>query len=95
MNQAFRREKKKFNLIIEAHTVLSDSRRRQRYDMGEDEDGMSEAGIGPGGMNFAGLLAQSHGGGRASFVASMHSGSEGADVLRAFCFGCGNWRGDT
>jgi hypothetical protein len=27
--------------------------------MGEDEDGMSEAGIGPGGVNPAGLLAQS------------------------------------
>jgi DnaJ family protein C protein 7 len=58
---------KTFNLAVEAHAVLSDSRRRQRYDMGEDENGMSEAGMGPGEPNLAEPSAQFHGGGRASF----------------------------
>lgn len=60
-------DEEKFKLVVEAHGVLSDPRRRERYDMGEDEDGMSE---GPGGgmggmsqMDLAELFAQFHGGG--------------------------------
>lgn len=30
---------KQFQLVGEAHAVLSDPQRRNRYDMGEDEDG--------------------------------------------------------
>jgi DnaJ family protein C protein 7 len=45
--------------------VLSDPRRRERYDMGEDEDGLSEGPgeFGPGGINLSELFAQFHGGG--------------------------------
>lgn len=39
---------------MEAHAVLSDPRRRERYDLGEDEDGSMDSG-GPGGMNSADL----------------------------------------
>jgi DnaJ family protein C protein 7 len=50
---------------VEAHSVLSDPRRRERYDLGEDEDGMS-AGGGPGmqgGVDLSELFAQFAGGG--------------------------------
>jgi DnaJ family protein C protein 7 len=30
-------------LVVEAHAVLSDPHRRERYDLGEDEDGMTES----------------------------------------------------
>jgi DnaJ-class molecular chaperone len=39
-------DKEQLKLVVEANALLSDSRRRERYDIGEDEDGMSEAGIG-------------------------------------------------
>ncbi|KAG2042760.1 hypothetical protein BDR03DRAFT_990382 [Suillus americanus] len=32
-------DEEKFKLVVEAHAVLSDPQRRERYDMGEDEDG--------------------------------------------------------
>ena len=35
------RDKKGFRLVVEAHAVLSDPRRRERYDMGEDERGQN------------------------------------------------------
>lgn len=44
--------------MAEAHAVLSDPHRKERYDLGEDEDGMNGGGSGgfggggfPGGMN--------------------------------------------
>jgi len=49
---------------VEAHAVLSDPRRRERYDMGEDEDGMTADPHGMGGMgnmrptDLANLFAQ-------------------------------------
>ncbi|EMD39434.1 hypothetical protein CERSUDRAFT_72582, partial [Gelatoporia subvermispora B] len=60
-------DEEKFKLVVEAHSVLSDPARRQRYDLGEDEDGMSSSGM--GGMNgmrpmdLSELFAQFHGGG--------------------------------
>ncbi|KAH8111741.1 hypothetical protein DFH11DRAFT_1611609 [Phellopilus nigrolimitatus] len=41
-------DEEKFKLVVEAHTVLSDPRRRERYDLGGEEDGSMESG---GGMN--------------------------------------------
>lgn len=43
-------DEEKFKLVVEANAVLSDARRRERYDMGEDEDGMNGGGSGMGGM---------------------------------------------
>jgi len=60
-------DEEKFKLVVEAHNVLSDPRRRERYDLGEDEDGMSDS-SGAGGMggmsqmDLAELFAQFHGG---------------------------------
>ncbi|KAF8196788.1 hypothetical protein K438DRAFT_1585463 [Mycena galopus ATCC 62051] len=58
-------DEEKFKLVVEANAVLSDPQRRERYDMGEDEDGMSDS-SGMGGMNgmdLSELFAQFHGGG--------------------------------
>jgi len=41
-------DEEKFKLVVEAHSVLSDPRRRERYDLGEDEDGMNNGGGGGG-----------------------------------------------
>ncbi|EEB98965.1 hypothetical protein MPER_01434, partial [Moniliophthora perniciosa FA553] len=54
IKKAYRRESlkhhpDKFKLVVEAHAVLSDPDRRERYDMGEDEDGLNDGG-GMGGM---------------------------------------------
>ena len=61
-------DEEKFKLVVEAHAVLSDSQRRERYDMGEDEDGQNGSGMGApfGGMNpadLADIFAQFQGGG--------------------------------
>ncbi|KAF9524422.1 hypothetical protein CPB83DRAFT_861342 [Crepidotus variabilis] len=50
-------DEEKFKLVVEANAVLSDPRRRERYDLGEDEDGLNEGGspFGGGGMNPADL----------------------------------------
>ncbi|KAI5999397.1 hypothetical protein F5J12DRAFT_848027 [Pisolithus orientalis] len=61
-------DEEKFKLVVEAHAVLSDPQRRQRYDMGEDEDGQTDPSM--GGMNgfrmnhadLASLFAQFDGG---------------------------------
>lgn len=57
-------DEEKFKLVAEAFSVLSDSQRRQRYDMGE-EDSEYGGGSGMGGMDahdFADLFAQFGGG---------------------------------
>ncbi|KAF7370894.1 hypothetical protein MSAN_00723300 [Mycena sanguinolenta] len=58
-------DEEKFKLVVEANAVLSDPQRRERYDMGEDEDGMSDSsGMGGmHGMDLSELFAQFHGGG--------------------------------
>ncbi|KAK1223908.1 hypothetical protein PQX77_013214, partial [Marasmius sp. AFHP31] len=61
-------DEEKFKLVVEANAVLSDPARRERYDMGDDEDGSNDGGFGPGmhGMSqadIANLFAQFHGGG--------------------------------
>ncbi|KAI0071577.1 TPR-like protein [Panus rudis PR-1116 ss-1] len=57
-------DEEKFKLIAEAHQVLSDPHRRQRYDDGDDDDDMNGMG-GMGGMHMdlSELFAQFHGGG--------------------------------
>ncbi|KAI0058879.1 protein prenylyltransferase [Artomyces pyxidatus] len=66
-------DEEKFKLVVEAHAVLSDPRRRERYDLGEDEDGsMDSSGMGGGmhGMNqadLANMFAQFGGGGGFAF----------------------------
>ncbi|KAF8917535.1 hypothetical protein CPB85DRAFT_1284484 [Mucidula mucida] len=62
-------DEEKFKLVVEAHSVLSDPDRRERYDMGDDEDGLNDGGFGGGGMggmsqaDLANLFAQFSGGG--------------------------------
>ncbi|KAF7967739.1 hypothetical protein HWV62_33262 [Athelia sp. TMB] len=61
-------DEEKFKLVVEAHGVLSDPARRERYDLGEDDDegGGGFGGGGMGGMSqmdLAELFAQFHGGG--------------------------------
>ncbi|KAK7038721.1 hypothetical protein VNI00_010605 [Paramarasmius palmivorus] len=60
-------DEEKFKLVVEANAVLSDPARRERYDMGDDEDGMNDGGMGGmGGMSqadIANLFAQFGGGG--------------------------------
>lgn len=61
--------------------MLSDPQRRERYDMGEDEDGMSES-SGMGGMNgmdLSELFAQFHGGG-GSFGGGFGGGGFGGGM---------------
>lgn len=48
-------DEEKFKLVAEAHAVLSDPRRRERYDMGEDEDGQNDSGMGGMGSPFGGM----------------------------------------
>ncbi|KZT00971.1 DnaJ-domain-containing protein [Laetiporus sulphureus 93-53] len=58
-------EEEKFKLVVEAHSVLSDPHRRQRYDMGDDEDVMDSMGgmNGMHGMDLNDIFAQFGGGG--------------------------------
>jgi len=70
-------DEEKFKLVVEAHNVLSDPRRRERYDLGEDEDGMTDSGHGMGGMggmDLSELFAQFHGGGGGGFSTSSFGG---------------------
>ncbi|THH14585.1 hypothetical protein EUX98_g9592 [Antrodiella citrinella] len=53
-------DEEKFKLVVEANSVLSDPRRRERYDNGDDEEG---GGDGMAGMDLSELFAQFHGGG--------------------------------
>ena len=59
------RRQGKFKLAIQAHAVLSDLRRREWYDLGEDEDGASESMRGAASMppDIANLFAQFGGAG--------------------------------
>lgn len=74
-------DEEKFKLVVEANAVLSDPQRRERYDMGEDEDGMNEGG-GMGGMggmshmDLAELFSHFHGG-PAGFSGFPGQGSRG------------------
>lgn len=60
-------DEEKFKLVVEAHAVLSDPQRRERYDMGEDEDGQNGSGMGPFGnmqpADLADIFTQFQGGG--------------------------------
>ncbi|OAX40322.1 TPR-like protein [Rhizopogon vinicolor AM-OR11-026] len=60
-------DEEKFKLVVEAHAVLSDPHRRERYDMGEDEDGQTEGGMGGSGpfsnADLAEIFSQFQGGG--------------------------------
>ena len=42
-------------MVVEAHAVLSNPQRRERYDLGEDEDGMNGGGGGGFGGGFPGM----------------------------------------
>ncbi|KAF8638763.1 hypothetical protein AX17_001979 [Amanita inopinata Kibby_2008] len=60
-------DEEKFKLVVEAHAVLSDPQRRQRYDLGEDEDGLNDGSAGGmggmGNVDLSELFAHLHGGG--------------------------------
>jgi len=72
-------------LVVEAHAVLSDPHRRERYDLGEDEDGMngSSSHMHSGGVppDLASVFAQfggsGHGGGGFSFNTGSSQGFRG------------------
>ncbi|KAI0758959.1 protein prenylyltransferase [Fomes fomentarius] len=55
-------DEEKFKLVVEAHGVLSDPQKRQRYDLGEDDDEGMGNGMGPG-VDLSELFAQFHGAG--------------------------------
>jgi len=55
-------DEEKFKMVVEAHTVLSDPRRRERYDSGADEDGSMDGG-GMGGMDMNDIFAAMGAGG--------------------------------
>ncbi|KAG9224204.1 hypothetical protein CCMSSC00406_0004703 [Pleurotus cornucopiae] len=70
-------DEEKFKLVVEAHAVLSDPRRRQRYDMGEDDEpsGGDQFNGGFAHMDISELLAQFGGGGGGGFPSGgFHSG---------------------
>jgi len=58
------RDKRGFKLVVEANAVLSDPRRRERYDMGEDQGGQNDPGMGDpfGGMTDTFAPFQDRGG---------------------------------
>ncbi|KAG6865143.1 hypothetical protein C0991_004825, partial [Blastosporella zonata] len=51
-------DEEKFKLVAEAYAVLSDPQRRERYDLGDDEDGQNEGMGGFGGMGGMGGMSQ-------------------------------------
>ena len=83
---------------MEANAVLSDPQRRERYDLGEDEDGMNGGG-GMGGMGggFPGMspmdmeeiFAQFGGGGGARFGGGSPFGGAGGGSRRGHTHGHG------
>jgi DnaJ family protein C protein 7 len=84
-------DEEKFKLVVEAHAVLSDPRRRERYDLGEDEDGTTDSSPmrGAGGMNpadFASMFAQFGGGagGGGGGGGGFPFGSSGPHGFRGF-----------
>ncbi|KIY64482.1 TPR-like protein [Cylindrobasidium torrendii FP15055 ss-10] len=90
-------DEEKFKLVVEAHTVLSDPQRRERYDLGEDEDGMNEGGHGGfgggmGGMSeadLANIFAQFSGGpfsGGGGFGGGRRGGSGFGGHSHGFAF---------
>ncbi|OBZ73547.1 DnaJ subfamily C member 7 [Grifola frondosa] len=97
IKKAYRREslkhhpdkayEEKFKLVVEAHSVLSDARRRERYDMGEDEDGATDGMGGMGGMagmDLSELFAQFHGGGGFSSGGGFGGGGFGGSSYGGF-----------
>ncbi|KAG2345809.1 TPR-like protein [Suillus weaverae] len=75
-------DEEKFKLVVEAHAVLSDPQRRERYDMGEDEDGQTEGGMGGAGAfntaDLAEIFSQFHGGfGGGPFGGGPFGGGQG------------------
>ncbi|TBU30990.1 protein prenylyltransferase [Dichomitus squalens] len=87
-------DEEKFKLIVEANTVLSDPQKRQRYDMGEDdEDGMG--GMGPG-VDLSDIFAQFHGagfGGRSQFSSFGGGGFGGGGGFPGGGFSSGGFSG--
>ncbi|THU97707.1 protein prenylyltransferase [Dendrothele bispora CBS 962.96] len=82
-------DEEKFKLVVEAHGVLSDPARRERYDLGEDEDGtndgMSGGMGGMGGMSqadLANLFAQFNGNNFSNFS----GGRGGSSYHHSFSF---------
>lgn len=71
-------DEEKFKLVVEANSVLSDPRKRERYDNGDDEDGGMDGGMGGmGGVDLSELFAQFHGGGGGFPGASFGGGGFG------------------
>ncbi|CAK5267226.1 unnamed protein product [Mycena citricolor] len=74
-------DEEKFKLVVEANAVLSDPQRRERYDNGDDEDGMNESGMGGmggmGGVDISELFAQFNGGGGGGFHGGGFGGFPG------------------
>jgi len=70
-------DEEKFKLVVEAFTVLSDSQRRRKYDLGEEDSEYGGGGSGGmGGMDphdFADLFAQFGGGGMPRGFGGFHS----------------------
>ncbi|TFK48414.1 protein prenylyltransferase [Heliocybe sulcata] len=82
-------DEEKFKLVVEAHGVLSDPRRRERYDLGEDEDGQTDSsGMGGmGGMDFSDFFF--HSGGHPGFGGHSSGGFGGGGFGGAGGFGGG------
>ncbi|PPQ88738.1 hypothetical protein CVT25_008545 [Psilocybe cyanescens] len=93
-------DEEKFKLVVEANAVLSDPRRRERYDMGEDEDGLNDGSSGMGGGGFhggggfggmspedlEGIFASFGGGGGARFGGGMGGGGRRGHTHHGFSF---------
>lgn len=83
-------DEEKFKLVAEAHAVLSDPRRRERYDLGDDEDGADASdgmmhgvdltdllfsGLRPAGMGGGGRFTFTTGGGGGGFSGRRSGGA--------------------